>query len=345
MYYGNGDNNLEDYILSDLKEMELADIPVNINVIALIDRPSSPLSKFGSWPDTRLFRVVHSEKTDELSSEELSSDELSLTVENAEELNMCDASNIAKFISFCKSRYRSDRYVLIIGSHGDGWLPPSLSVLKSIGYDSTPHYSATGILNLAAALKDNPVDVVVFDACSMGNIETLYMLEGCAEYIVASPNTLPMEGFDYTDLFSSIGTDVKAVELSMAFSSSWQRVHDDITMMVYSMQGLTDFISSGYIGEISAATISDTSGALAARNGSIVYQVNGLSDHIDIVDYCRRFMPERPFPFSSFIITENEPVLSFYFPSSDDYIYPGYKYTPFAEVTFWDEAIEAVSGL
>ena len=49
MFYAIGDNNLEDNILSDLKEMELSAAPENITIIVLVDRPSPPSGKFGSW--------------------------------------------------------------------------------------------------------------------------------------------------------------------------------------------------------------------------------------------------------------------------------------------------------
>lgn len=342
IFYGNGDNNLEDYILSDLKEMEQADIPGNITVIALIDRPSTPSGKFGSWSDTKLFRVVHSDSADTLASEELSSEELNLTADGEEELDMSDPSVIASLISFCRRSYPSDGYALVIGGHGDGWIPPSISVLKSIGYDSTPKYSATGIPELADALRYMHPDLIIFDSCSMGNIETLYLLKGCAEYIVASPNTLPLAGFDYTDLLSSVRGDMMPLELSFAISSSWQRSHDDISMMVYSMAGLSDFISSGYIEKISAAAISDPDGAIAARKRSIVYNVDGITNHADIADFSKKFIPGISIPFEIFIFTVNEPMLSIYFPSSSGDAYSSYAYTGFAVDTSWDEAVDTV---
>jgi len=347
MFYANGDNNLEDNILLDIKEMELSTIPEHVTIIALVDRPSVPSGKFGSWSDTKLFRIVHGDDENTLSSEEIESEELSLTKSGTEELNMCDASVITKFISFCKSNYPSDKYALIIGSHGDGWTFPSSSLLKSIGYDSTSHNVSTSIANLAAALRVNPPDVIVFDACNMGNIETLYELTGCAEYIVASPNPLPLSGFNYTDVISGLTSDMTAENFALVFASSLQKVNDDKTMMVYSMERFSDFINfyssgSSYIGTISAASISDPAGAMIARNKSIRYSVDGVSDHIDIVDYCKNFIPEKNIPFDSFILTENNPKLSFYFPSTADGFETNYNYTTFAIDTSWNDALQVI---
>lgn len=346
MFYGNGDNNLEDSILSDLKEMEIAELPGTITIIALIDRPSESSGKFGYWSDTKLFKVVHGTDLNTLYSEELASDELSLTVENEEELNMCDASVITKFISFCKSHYKSDKYALIIGSHGDGWEYPSLIKTKSIGYDATSHNMSTSIQNLASALKINPPDVIIFDACNMGNIETLYDLTGCAEFIVASPNPLPLSGFNYTDVLSGLAAAAPE-DFALAFASSWEKINDDITMMVYSMNAFSEFMNNSvsgdtYINQISAMSILNPQGAMTARNVSIRYSVNGISDHIDIVNYCRNFIPEQKIPFSSFILTVNSPMLSIYFPASLSEYTAGYDSTSFAVNTQWDEALAAV---
>lgn len=343
MFYANGDNNLENSILSDIKEMELAVSPVNITVIALVDRPSSPSSKFGGWSDTKLFRIVHGDNINTLASEELDSSVLSLTKESSEELDLSDASVITKFISFCKSAYPSDRYALIIGSHGDGWKPPSLIISKSIGYDSTSHNSSTGIEALSRALRLNPPDLIIFDACNMGNIETLYELTGCAQYIVASPNPLPLSGFNYTDALASLNADLDPEHFSLAFSESFQRANDDITMMVYDMESFSGFMQNGdYINAIADSSLSDPANSLIIRNESIRYSVSGVSDHIDIVDYSRRLIPGQTVPFSSFILTENTPMLSVYFPTSAEGYNNGYEYTHFSEDTLWNETLKNI---
>lgn len=346
MFFANGDNNLEDYILSDLKEMELATLPDNITIIALVDRPYAPSEKFGKWSDTKLFRVVHGSDENTLSSAEIESSELSLTVEGTEELNMCDSSVFSSFIDFCKSNYPSDKYALIIGSHGDGWEFPSLPVLKSIGYDETSSSMSTSIADLAAAIKIHPPDLLVFDACNMGNIETLYELKDCAKYIAASPNPLPVSGFDYEDLFSNINCSGISEYFALQFSSSWQRVHDDTTMMVYDMDSFAEFIDSNsnktYVENLAANVVANPTRALEIRNKSIRYSVDGISDHIDIVDFYNRILPENGIEFDSFIITENQPKLSFYFPLSIADYKTDYINTCFAKETSWDEALNSI---
>lgn len=347
MFYANGDNNLENSILSDIKEMELATLPEQITIIALIDRPSVSSGRFGNWSDTKLFRIVHGSDENSLSSEEIESDELSLTIAGVEELNMCDASVLTEFIGYCKSNYPADRYALIIGSHGDGWKFPSPVSSRSIGYDETSHNMSTSIADLASALRVNPPDVIIFDACNMGNIETLYELMGCAQFIVASPNPLPLSGFNYTDVFSGLGSGLASENFALRFAASWERVNDDITMMVYSMERFSDFINhsvsgSSYIEEMSSASISNIHGSMTARNDSIRYSVDGSSDHIDVVDYCRHMVPEHNIPFDSFIFTKNSPMLSIYFPSSAAEFEANYNNTSFAIDTSWNEALESV---
>jgi hypothetical protein len=59
MVYVSGDNNLEDYVVSDI-EMELAPTGSNANVqvVALADRGPGYDTSYGDWQTTKLFHVT-----------------------------------------------------------------------------------------------------------------------------------------------------------------------------------------------------------------------------------------------------------------------------------------------
>lgn len=89
------------------------------------------------------------------------------------------------------------KYGLVLWSHASGWMfsnGTSAETSRSWGVDRGKEMS---IPNLAKALTGEGFDYIYFDCCLMGNIETLYELRGCADYIVASPTETPLDGMPY----------------------------------------------------------------------------------------------------------------------------------------------------
>jgi hypothetical protein len=52
------------------------------------------------------------------------------------------------------------------------------------------------------------VDVIAFKDCFMANLETAYELSGLADYLLASPGLVPIEGWPYEDIFNALTGDV-----------------------------------------------------------------------------------------------------------------------------------------
>lgn len=84
-------------------------------------------------------------------------------------------------------------YGLILWSHGTGWLPEGVfdtlkhgnrSKFRSFGFDSGKEMKITELA------ENLPVkfEFIIFDACLMSNIETLYELRNAANYIIAYRN-------------------------------------------------------------------------------------------------------------------------------------------------------------
>lgn len=89
------------------------------------------------------------------------------------------------------------KYGLVLWSHASGWMfsnGTSPETSRSWGVDRGKEMS---IPNLAKALTGEGFDYIYFDCCLMGNIETLYELRSCADYIVASPTETPLDGMPY----------------------------------------------------------------------------------------------------------------------------------------------------
>ena len=110
------------------------------------------------------------------------------------------------------------RYGLIIGSHGKAWIPaskslrsimsfgviseeefwrPHPSALKTRSFGDPKHELEVGQFSEVLSQLTFRFDFLIFDACFMSNIETLYDLRKHFDYIVASPCEIMAAGFPY----------------------------------------------------------------------------------------------------------------------------------------------------
>lgn len=113
----------------------------------------------------------------------------------------------------------ADTYGITLAAHGTGWFPPELinvmeqrmpgqqpaavehdlrrpddALTRAFGPDGE-HYMT--IEALAEGLTAIPLDYVIFDACFMSSVETLYALRDVAPYILASPAEIMGNGIPY----------------------------------------------------------------------------------------------------------------------------------------------------
>ena len=108
----------------------------------------------------------------------------------------CDPDTLADFISFCDENYKADHMALILWDHGSG--------VEGFGSDEIFNSSMT-LAELRTALTSviepdevKPYyDFIGFDACLMSTVETASNFEGLAEYLFASQESEPGEGWDY----------------------------------------------------------------------------------------------------------------------------------------------------
>lgn len=115
---------------------------------------------------------------------------------------MTNPDTLSDFIEFCKSEYPADRYGLILWDHGGG-------AISGFGYDENgneDNYDTITIDELKNVLEnsDTEFDFVGFDACLMANVETAYALKNNAEYLIASEETEPGNGWDYTTFLNRL---------------------------------------------------------------------------------------------------------------------------------------------
>ena len=133
--------------------------------------------------------------------------------------NMADSATLSDFLNWGVQKYPSDRYSLILWNHGSGPL---------IGYGNDEKTSDSFSLEeLVKSLYDSPfsadnkLEVIGFDACLMGTVETAWAFSNYADYFVASQEIEPGNGWNYEFLeklaYCEDGDDVGRVIIDAYF--------------------------------------------------------------------------------------------------------------------------------
>lgn len=221
MVYMAADNDLYTYSIHDITEMLMGYLGNTINIIVLWDG-----NKNG---DTLLVKI-----TEDIP--EILYDNTYLHIQNGSELDMSDPSILENFINYCKANYQSDNYALILWNHGGGWrnrIPTSIKFndsnaeslkkyltvtktlpsyiknknttpLKAVCWDDTTGYNQSLTMSeVKQAVSGKNLTIIGFDACLMGMAEVAYQLKDCAQYMIASEETIPGEGWAYDSFLNS----------------------------------------------------------------------------------------------------------------------------------------------
>jgi hypothetical protein len=151
------------------------------------------------------------------------------------EVNSADASILAEVIRDAKTLFPAEKFGLVLWSHGMGWLPYGHSntqnrtlrqstVFPKVRYVGPDQDDGTNtsprvaeIVDLASYLPDNTAEYIWFDACLMGNIETLYELRNKCRYFIVSPTEVLAEsgygasGIPYSKVLPFMSGDKEAL--------------------------------------------------------------------------------------------------------------------------------------
>ncbi len=140
---------------------------------------------------------------DKIGRYEVGADEVILKEEH-EVVNMSKPDTLANFIKWGMTAYPADRYGLILWNHGGG-------TMRGFGADELFSGSMMRLQQLKQALESSGAHFafVGFDACLMGTVETAYMLSPFADYMIASEEMEPGNGWDYTNWVDMLMKDPK----------------------------------------------------------------------------------------------------------------------------------------
>ena len=138
---------------------------------------------------------------------------LTLVDDSLGQLDVTDPQTLEDFITFCNTNYPANRNMLILWNHGSG-------AVYGFGYDEhvDDYWAALTLDEIQDAIRDSGVkfEMIGFDACLMGGLETACALYDYADYMIASEDFESGRGWEYQNWLTILGTNssVSMEELS-----------------------------------------------------------------------------------------------------------------------------------
>ena len=192
MVYIAADNNLAPFALEDINEMEAANLGNNVHVTFLLD--GSDTYGDSDYSSTYYGLINHDDDTSNISSQMI----------DVGEKDTGDAQTLTDFINWSVNTAPADNYALVVWDHGGG--------IAGTSWDESSDSDNLSIDELQTAINNSSVnhfDMIGFDACLEGVLDSAYSLKNNADYVVASENTEPGDGWDYTTWLNSVANENK----------------------------------------------------------------------------------------------------------------------------------------
>ncbi|MBR6400524.1 MAG: clostripain [Firmicutes bacterium] len=205
--------------------------------------------------------------------------------------SMVEPDTLSDFIKWSAKCYPADRYMLVLWNHGGG------SAL-GFGVDEYHEDEMLELSEIGKALNESDVkfDIVGFDACLMGTLETAYMLEPYADYLIASEEVEPGTGWYYTNWVNKLSSDtvIDSVELGKVIIDDYISGPDsgfwdsntlsviDLTEIPYTYQVLSDYMNN------SAQNINELYSSISNARSNAKDFGDGGFEQIDILSYITR---------------------------------------------------------
>ncbi len=219
MVFMNGDNDLEEWALGDMNELEQVGSTDDVNFIVQMDRSPDYTRADGDWTGSRRYRVEADASTRAIGSRVL---------EDLGETDAGDPQTVIDFATWSIQNYPADHYALIFWDHGWGWTfaPDGLAPKKGISWDESTDSDispAQGeLLHIVDAVDlqiGGKLDLLGMDACVMADWEIAEQLRNDVSVYLASQDYEGTDGFDYTgmsDLTADPAMDAASLAASVA---------------------------------------------------------------------------------------------------------------------------------
>lgn len=233
------DNNLYTAGLDDINEME-AGLPDNVNVIILFDGANQG--------DSKIYKVKKDSKGYDRNIVSEVLDDNGAVIPASKEIDSGDPVVFAKFVDWVTKNYPADINMVSIWNHGSGIFRAKTGIneknypLNGSGIVQNPMkesgtFSTTSVINTNSFASDDnggemqlkdlkpaldsavrnlgrKLDIFGFDTCLMGYVETAYQMKDQVNYLVASEELEPGDGWDYNGFLTAVARSSTAKDIA-----------------------------------------------------------------------------------------------------------------------------------
>lgn len=219
------------------------------------------------------------------------------TVQRYSSPDFSDASTLQHIIADAIGHAPAERYGMVVGGHGSGWLPAPSTIKKKtrfIGGYSGVYATDTPVFAQALNALGQKMDFILFDNCYMANIEVAYDLRDATDMMIASTSEIIERGIPYQDIFKYLVGSPDYERLIAGF-------HDFYKSYTYPFGALSaiDCTQTEKMAAIMRRINSQT--VWNAYNNNLVQKLDGYSPGVfyDMGDYVRHLC-EDPVLLSEF---------------------------------------------
>ena len=185
------DQELADEAIVDLNEMEVAGANSELNIIVLYDGPSIG--------DAAIYQIEKDSSGFNAAVISPIVDDMGQVIPVTNEVDMSKSFVMTDFVNWTMANYPAQNYFLDIWGHGNG-------VLGGFAYDRG---SLMQVNEISQALEGFELDIIGFDACSMGHLEVAAELIGVSDILIASEAEEPISGWDYDASLLNLSVNTK----------------------------------------------------------------------------------------------------------------------------------------
>jgi len=290
----NGDNDLEAAAVDDFVEMASVGSSDDLDIVVQFDRIPGHDTQYGDWTNTRRFHVQPGDDPD------------STPVQTLGEVNMGDPNELVDFAVWGITNYPAQHYLLVIWNHGGGWGPRRDRGVSWDDTDGSDFFSVNEVRDALADIRTQTgaeLDVLGFDACLMQMVEVAYSVRESCDFVVASEELEPFDGWAYDVFLAAIQANSTAHGICAEIVNAYQAQHGQTypTQSAFSTEGLDDLADKIDIlaEELMTGMFSEPANILAARQDAslVTFDYDGdgnenADSYVDLGHLCQLLKAE-----------------------------------------------------
>lgn len=258
--YMAGDNSLSGAVTVDINEMEAGLNSDRVRFVALVDQDRQG--------DSRILEIQRDPNGFNFNPVSRVVDDGGAVIPANHEVNTGDPATLEKFMSWGVKNYPSRRSMMVMWNHGGGAFA-NPAHLKSFCWDDSSneaHLNLVDFWRVSQRLSNKAkFDIIGFDTCLLGHLETAFQLRDLGSFLVSSEKTEPGNGWDYEALAKTLSQNPTMYprEFSAKMVSSYNDFYkkentSDTTLSSMDLEKLKNRLVPS-VGELSKALQSDLS--------------------------------------------------------------------------------------